>query len=136
MQQRDRLRAQSVLTGGPDTWLYIVALGAGLRCVGLAEVLGADVAAPRKQFDDAVADAKGVRDVIEHLEDYELGVGDLQVAGQRRLELLWCSSDQGVEYLELQGVVFASICRPRMRPRFGCSTMWWMPYTEPGAGHK
>jgi hypothetical protein len=105
VQQRERLRAQSVLTGGPDTWLYIVALGAGLRCVGLSERLGAEVAGARASFDSLVPDAKRVRDVIEHLEDYELGVGDLQIGrSNSRLEFLWCSSDGGVEYLELQGV--------------------------------
>ncbi|MDX6198912.1 MAG: hypothetical protein QOJ79_2063 [Actinomycetota bacterium] len=104
-QQRERLRSQGVLKGGPDTWLYIVALGAGLRCVGLAETLGAEVADARARFDSLVPDAKHVRDVIEHLEDYELGVCDQQVGRSgSRLEFLWCSSSQGVEYLELQGV--------------------------------
>ena len=56
------------------------------------------------RFDAAFPDAKKVRDVLEHLEDYELGVGDLQVPGQRRLEFLYCSDDEGMSYMELQGV--------------------------------
>lgn len=104
--QHQRLRQQSVMTGGPDTWRYAVALGTCLRCVGLADDLGVDTAPAVSAFDSAVPDAKAVRDVLEHLEDYELGVGDLQQgpAIGRRLEFLYCSSDSGMSFIELQGV--------------------------------
>ncbi len=102
--QAARLRDLSVFNGGPDAWLYALALGTTLRSVHLAAVLGVETAEALGRFDAAVPDAKKVRDVLEHLEDYELGVGDLQSPGQRRLEFLYCSDDQGMNYIELQGV--------------------------------
>ena len=102
--QAARLRELSVINGGPDTWLYALALGATLRAVHLAAFLGVNTADALARFDAAVPDAKTVRDVLEHLEDYELGVGDLQPPGQRRLEFLYCSDDEGMSYIELQGV--------------------------------
>ena len=54
-------------------------------------------------------DAKKVRDVLEHLEDYELGVGDLQTPGQRRLEFLYGSDDQGMAYIDDQGMAYIEL---------------------------
>ena len=102
--QAARLRDLSVFNGGPDTWLYALALGTTLRSVHLAGVLDVDTTEALRRFDAAVPDAKKVRDVLEHLEDYELGVGDLQPPGQRRLEFLYSSDDEGMAYIELQGV--------------------------------
>jgi hypothetical protein len=105
-QQAARLSERSVMTAGPDAWLYALALlGAALRCVRLAGDLGIGVDAALETFHGAVPDAKRVRDVLEHLEDYELGIGDLQKPDQRRrLDFLYSSSDKGIEFIELQGV--------------------------------
>ena len=103
-EQAARLRDLSVLNGGSDNWLYALALGTTLRSVHLAGVLDVDKAAALRRIDPAVPDAKKVRDVLEHLGDYELGVGDVQPPGQRRLECLYSWDDEGMAYIELQGV--------------------------------
>jgi hypothetical protein len=84
-EQAARLRDLSVLNGGSDNWLHALALGTTLRSVHLAGVLDVDTAAALRRIDPAVPDAKKVRDVLEHLGDYELGVGDVQPPGQRHV---------------------------------------------------
>lgn len=103
-RQALRIAEAGIYGMGPECWLYACALGAFLRCVHLAGDLGAEVSGPLAAFDSSARDARAVRDVLEHLEDYELGVGDRQNARQGRLEFLWGRHGDGTTTLQLQGV--------------------------------
>ena len=92
-----------------EAWLYVSALGSALRCIGLAQDLGADIAVAQERFAGAVPEAKKVRDVLEHLEDYELGVGDLQKPwdGSKTLGIMYQRAADTTGWrdtLHLQGV--------------------------------
>ncbi len=97
---------ERVLSGGqgnsPDVWLWATALVGLLRQAELAERLRVPVKQLLDAFATAAPDARDVRDVLEHLEDYELGIGRRQSPGQGSVEFLYCFD--GMWTLELQGV--------------------------------
>jgi hypothetical protein len=90
-QQADRIQSLGLFSAAADIWLWASALGSLLRCIDLTEHLGCDVTAARIAFAEAVPHGLAARDVLEHLEDYELGIGDQQHSspGQTRLEFMY-----------------------------------------------
>ena len=81
-----------------NAYLFIVALRQLLRCIDWA-ITNADthgdgsrskaLRAAFANFDAAVPNAKDVRDIIEHFDDYERGRGDLQKKGEPALILMY-----------------------------------------------
>jgi hypothetical protein len=84
--QAQRIDAAGIFKGSSEKWLWASALGGLLRTVDLAGDLGADIKSAKDAFTATTPDAKSLRDVLTHLEDYELGVGRLPSVGQ--LEML------------------------------------------------
>jgi hypothetical protein len=80
----------SVLPIGADedaeVWFFAVALRNLLRAVELAQRSTGkpEIAAALEHFNSVVPDAKEVRDLLEHFDDYALGIGKKQRADARR----------------------------------------------------
>jgi hypothetical protein len=69
--------------------LFAMSLRELLRCADLATDLGVPTADLLREFDQVAPDAKDVRDVLSHFDDYELGVGRLQKPGQATFGLMY-----------------------------------------------
>jgi hypothetical protein len=75
-RQAGRIANGGLLERYPDAFLYASALGSALRCAGLAELLGVDLSSAKSTFDAAVPYGMELRNVVEHLEDHEIGIGN------------------------------------------------------------
>lgn len=102
-RQAQRVLNTGILDMQPECWTFAAAMGGLLRCVGLARDLGLSLEPCLAAFEEAAPDARGVRDVLEHLEDYELGLGK-RPSVQGRLEFLYMRGANGSGFLQLQGL--------------------------------
>ena len=105
-RQAERVRSSSFPPQSAEMWLNASALGSALRCVRLAQGLGANLSSAESDFQTVVPHGKKVRDVLEHLEDYEWGVGRSQKPGDQPLAFMTQRRGGGptVDILHLQGV--------------------------------
>lgn len=95
--QAQRVDAAGIFKGSSEKWLWACALGGLLRTVRLSGDLGADITHARSAFKAAAPHAKDLRDVLEHLEDYELGLGHMPATGP--IEMLQEMTDRDVDGL-------------------------------------
>ena len=77
-RQGDRVKAADRDYVQAEIYQYALALRVLLRCGEVAAELGGDVGAALSAFDAVAPDAKDVRDVLDHFDDYLLGIGRLQ----------------------------------------------------------
>ena len=105
-RQAERVRSSSFPPQSAEMWLYASALGSALRCVRLAQGLGANLSSAESDFQTVVPHGKKVRDVLEHLEGYEWGVGRSQKPGDQPLAFMTQrrGGEPTVDILHLQGV--------------------------------
>jgi ribosomal protein S18 acetylase RimI-like enzyme len=76
--QQQRVRDADFGASQQEMQLFALALRSLLRCVQMATALGVPVDDLLTEFDEVAPQAKQVRDVLEHFDDYELGIGDVQ----------------------------------------------------------
>ena len=111
-RQEERIHAQPLQEVFSDIWLFAMALAAFRRCAALAGDLGVSVDEALARFDAAAPAAMSVRNVLEHLEDYQLGIGRQQKrapTAARPVEFLSMFSPGEGWSLQLQGAAAAHL---------------------------
>lgn len=87
--QAQRVRQQPFGDAQGEMLLFAMSLRELLRCADLATDLGVPTADLFREFDQVAREAKDVRDVLSHFDDYELGMGRLQKPGEATFGLMY-----------------------------------------------